>query len=146
MMIHIPFPSHGVLCARRRMSRRCFLHAAAGTITAVGAGLLCPTPALAAGRDPKPIPGGGANPDGGPFIHANLPGPADAQPRNGNEPITITDFDGFIGVAHVQGTGTGTDTTTGKNTPLLFDADVRFMQGIYRRVDGGFGQATFGFV
>jgi hypothetical protein len=145
-MIRIPFPSQGILCARRRMSRRSFLHAAAGTLTAVGAGLLWPTPTFAAARDAKPIPGGGPNPDGGPFVHANLPGPADAVPRNGNEPSTITDFDGFIGVAHVQGTGTGTDTNTGNTTPLLFDADVRFMQGIYQRVDGGFGQAAFGFV
>jgi hypothetical protein len=128
------------------MSRRRFLHAAAGTLTAVGAGLLWPAPALAAARDARPIPENFTNPDGGPVIHFNLPGPADAPPRNGNEPSTITDFDGFIGVAHVQGTGTGTNTDTGKTTPLLFDADVRFMQGLYRRVDGGFGQAAFGFV
>ena len=145
-MINIPFPSHRVLCPRRRMSRRCFLHAAAGTLGALGAGWLLPSPAWAARRDPKPIPQSFTNPDGGPVIHFNLPGPADAPPRNGNEPSPITDFDGFIGVAHVQGTGTGTDTNTGKTTPLLFDADVRFMQGIYQRVDGGFGQAAFGFI
>lgn len=45
--------------------------------------------------------------------------------------------------ACVQGTGTGTNTNTGDTFPLLFDGDLRFMQGIYQRVDGGFGQAAF---
>jgi hypothetical protein len=105
--------------------------------------LLWPTRVLGAGRDPKPIPSDFTNPDGGPVIHFNLPGPADAAPRNGNEPSTITDFDGLIGVARIQGTGTGTNTNTGDTSPLLFDADLRFMQCIYQRVDGGFGQAAF---
>src|SRR6266404_6073265 len=130
----------------RALSRRRFLQAVAGTAGALGAGFLWPTPALAAGRDPKPILGGFANPTGGPFLHVNLPGPGDAPPINGNEPATITDFDGFIGVAHVQGTGTGTNTVTGDTFPLLFDADMRFMKGIYQRVDGRFREATFGFV
>jgi hypothetical protein len=64
----------------------------------------------------------------------------------GNEPSLITDFDGFIGVARVQGTGTGTNTVTGDMSPLLYDADVRFMQGIYQSVDGRFLDARFVFV
>jgi hypothetical protein len=140
----------------RALSRRRFLHVVAGTAGALGAGLLCPTPALAAGRNPKPIPGGGPNPVGGPFLHFNFPGPADAtgtpdnpvgSPGNpGSDPSTITDFDGFIGVARVQGTGTGTNTVTGDKVPLLFDADVRFMQGIYQSVDGRFFDTTLVFV
>jgi hypothetical protein len=145
-MIRMPFVPQRVLRAERCMSRRCFLHAAAGTLGALGAGVLWPTPALAAGRDPKPIPESFTNPDGGPVIHFNLPGPADAMPRNGNEPSTITDFDGFMGGARVQGTGTGTNTNTGDTSPLLFDADVRFMQGVYQSVDGRFLEARFGFV
>jgi hypothetical protein len=145
-MIRTAFTSQSILRSQRRMSRRCFLHAAAGTFGGLGAGLFLPTPALAAGRDPKPIPESFTNPDGGPVIHFNLPGPADALPRNGNEPSTITDFDGFIGVAHVQGTGTGTNTNTGDTMPLLFDVDVRFMQGVYQSSDGRFLDARFGFV
>jgi hypothetical protein len=132
--------------ARHPMCRRRFLHTAAGTLGALGAGLLWPSAVLAAGRDPKPIPGGFANPTGGPFVHHYFPGPADAPPINGNEPSHITDFDGLIGVAHVQGTGTGTNTDTGDTFPLLFDADVRFMQGTYQSVDGRFLQARLVFV
>jgi hypothetical protein len=145
-MIRTPFASWGVSRGKRLLSRRRFLQAAAGTVGALGAGLLLPTRALAAGRDPKPIPGGNDNPAGGPFIHAHLPGPADAAPPNGNEPSLITDFDGLIGVARVQGTGTGTNTDTGETSPLLFDADLRFMQGLYQSVDGRFLQAGFVFI
>src|SRR5262249_20236668 len=55
---------------------------------------------------PLPIPGGVNNPFGGPFIHHNFPGPADAPPPFGNEPSTITDLNGDVGVALVRGTGT----------------------------------------
>jgi hypothetical protein len=99
---------------------------------------------LAAGRDPKPIPG--TRLAAGVPIHQNAPGPADATASPGNEPITITDFDGYIGVARVQGTGTGTKTDTGETAALLFDADLRFMQGIYQSVDGRFLPARFVFV
>ena len=62
---------------------------------------------------PLPIPGvlfpaaPGGNPFGGPAVHFGLPGPADntvpTLPRViGGEPSTITDFNGFIGVAHVE--------------------------------------------
>src|SRR5690242_1829800 len=112
------------------VSRRRFLHIAAGTVGALGAGLLWPNSAPAAGRDPKPIPGGFANPTGGPFVHLNIPpGPTNIAPGDG-DPISITDFDGLIGAAQVQGTGTGTNTDTGETSTLLFDSDLRFMQGV----------------
>jgi hypothetical protein len=59
-----------------------------------------------------------------------------------NEPSSIADFNGFVGQAHVQ--GTGRDTTT--DAPLLFDADVRFMQGVFIGVDALSRVGTFGFV
>jgi hypothetical protein len=91
---------------------------------------------------PLPIPGGlpGFLP-GEPFEHANLAGPADAPPPFGNEPSSITDFNGFVGVAHVEGTGTDGDGHT-----LLWDVDLRFMQGVYRGVDGRRHQGTFALV
>jgi hypothetical protein len=46
----------------------------------------------------------------------------------------------------VQGTGTGTNTYTGETTPLLFDVDARFMQGVYQSVDGRFLDARLVFV
>src|SRR6516165_11589737 len=90
----------------RAVSRRRFLQAVAGTAGVLGAGLLWPTSAWAAGRGPNPIPGGFANPTGGPYMHVNFPGPADSpgpgikpgpDGHGGNEPSTITDFDGYIG-------------------------------------------------
>ena len=91
---------------------------------------------------PLPIPGGtpGFAPDD-PFEHANLAGPADAAPPSGNEPSSITDFSGFIGVAHFEGTG-----KDGAGNTLLWDADVRFMKGTYRGVDGDLHHGTFAFV
>ena len=101
------------------MSRRKFIGAAAGTTGAIlGAGLWVPKLALAAGSDPNPIPGGFL-----PGFHVFLLG-------EGNEPSTITDFKGFVGVADVQGTGTAINTRTGFHETLHYDTDVRFMQGI----------------
>jgi hypothetical protein len=59
----------------------------------------------------------------------------------GGEPSTITDFNGLVGVAHVQGTG-----TDGHGHTLLWDADLRFMQGDYRGVDGRLHRGTFAFL
>jgi hypothetical protein len=88
---------------------------------------------------PLPIPGGlpGFHP-GDPFEHLNLPGPADAPPPIGNEPSSITNFNGFVGVAHFEGTG-----RDGAGHTLLWDADLRFMQGTYRGVDGKPHHGTF---
>ena len=94
------------------------------------------------GAAPLPIPGGFANPTGGPFLHFNFSGPADAPPPFGNEPSTITDFNGDIGVAHVNGTGTGTEST-GATSTLYFTVDVRFMTGLYQGADGNLHRATF---
>lgn len=142
--------------AMRSLSRRRFLHVAGGALGALGAGLLWPRAAWAAGRDPKPIPGGNPNPTGGPFLHFNFPGPVDAtgtadnpvgSPGNpGGDPSTITDFEGFIGQTEVQGTGTGTNTDTGETMPLLFDVDARFMLGTFQSVDGRFLPARLVFV
>jgi hypothetical protein len=94
---------------------------------------------------PLPISGSflpSPNPFGGPDAHVRLPGPADStDATTGGEPSTITDFNGFFGVAHVQGTG-----TDGHGHTLLYDADVRFMQGVYQGVDGHLHQGTFAFM
>ena len=91
---------------------------------------------------PLPIPGGtpGFSP-GDFFEHANLPGPADAAPPFGNEPSAVTNFNGFVGVAHVEGTGVDGDGNT-----LLWDVDLRFMQGVYQGVDGKMHQGTFALI
>jgi hypothetical protein len=63
----------------------------------------------------------------------------------GIDPSSINDFNGFVGEADVQGTGTGTNPD-GSTETLLFDTDIRFMSGVYRGVDGGIHKGTFGLV
>ena len=122
------------------LSRRAFLGGTAGvTAATVGAGLLRPVAALAAqpfNASPKPTTNvltlGGIDFHVTPFA-------------TGVDPSSITDFNGFVGVAQVQGAGTGTNPD--KSTePLLFDTDMRFMSGVYRGQDGRVHKGTFGFV
>ena len=56
------------------------------------------------------------------------------------EPNTITDFNGFAGVAHITGTGAGA------NAGLSFDVDNRFITGEYIALNGQHVNATFGFL
>jgi len=113
----------------RALSRRQIVKtAAAGTVVVLGSGLL--TPALAEAKDaavaPKPIP------------ETLFPGaPFHVLGPDSEEPSAITDFNGFVGATEIQGTGTG---------GLLFDVDMRFMQGTYVGVDGKVHWDTFGFV
>jgi hypothetical protein len=86
--------------------------------------------------DPRPIPQTIA--PGAPF-HIELLGST-------AEPSSITDFRGIIGGVDLLGTGVGTDTATGVETPLFTAIDNRFMQGEYVGVDGKRHHATFGFV
>jgi hypothetical protein len=99
-------------------------------------------PGLAAPKTsfgPVPIPAGGG------MFHVFPPGlngvPMDA------EPITITDFNGFVGLAYLDGMVTRTNTKTGEVLPLSFlTSDMRFMQGDFRGTDGRVHQGTFALV
>jgi hypothetical protein len=94
---------------------------------------------------PVPIPAEAIAPG----IHAFLPGPADAPLSMlpfGREPSTITDFAGFVGVAHLQGTGTPASGTGADAQSTLYDVDLRFMKGLYRGVDNRFHFGTFALV
>jgi hypothetical protein len=133
---------------QRAMPRRQFIAKAAGTVGLVlgsgvfGSGIWRPHLVRATpppGPLPNPIPGG-IQPlgPGTELIHFFLPGPD-------SEPSTITDFDGFVGVAHVTGNGTRTDASTGNTSRLFFDADMRFMQGQYIGIDGEQHEGTFCF-
>jgi hypothetical protein len=115
------------------VSRGGFIKTAAGvTGVVLGADLLVPglARADAAGGIPNAIPEAGI----GPF-HVFFP-------VHGVEPITITDFNGLIGVAH--NTGKATNTATGES--LLYDTDMRFADGVYVGTDGKTHQGTFGFI
>ncbi|MDX6533665.1 MAG: hypothetical protein QOF68_1409 [Gaiellales bacterium] len=103
-----------------------------------GWSMLAGSPALAASRDPRPIPGGFDDAFNlvprNPFIHVLPPGIP-------FEMATITDFDGIIAATEIQGTARGSD-----GTRYTFDADMRFMRGRYVAMDGKARNATFGFI
>ena len=122
------------------MSRAQFVRRGVVAVGAVaGLGLLRPRGARGAiPTDPSPIPGGfdenfNIVPSGA-FIHV-LP------PAIGFEMSTITDFQGVLAAAEIQGTARGNDRTT-----YTFDADMRFMKGRYVSVDGLVRQGSFGFI
>jgi hypothetical protein len=113
------------------MSRRQFLGTAAGA-----AGLLLGSSVLSSARaavcaDPKPIPGGFA--EFGHFYHQLYP---DRDTADTEDPSTITDFNGHIGLAYVEGMGTHTDKMSGIVSHLPYRVDLRFMKGLYVGKDG----------
>jgi hypothetical protein len=135
------------------LSRRNLIRGVAGT--ALGTNLIVPKLAYAHDEDddepdpcvgPNPIPGGvlGLKPFGI-FIHHNPLNPA-THIANINDPSQITDFDGFVGLTHIRGGGTGTNTATGATTPLAFQADMGFSQGKFVGTDGRHHRGTFAFV
>ena len=137
---------------KQGFSRRTLIRSAAGT--ALGASLLGPKLSYADDDDgertacvgPNPIPGGvtGLKPYGI-FIHHNPLNPATPL-ANMSDPSQITDFDGFVGLTHIRGGGTGTDTTTGVSTRLAFQADMGFSQGKFIATNGQQHRGTFAFV
>jgi hypothetical protein len=137
-----PIPSPAGLTAhhaKHALSRRAFMGTMAGTAgLALGAGLL-PSGVLAAKRtNSAPKPTLNTTTVGGVPFAFDFFGP-------GIDPSSITDFNGFIGVADVQGTGTATNPD-GTTETLLFDTDMRFMSGVYVGVDGAVHKGAFGFV
>jgi hypothetical protein len=131
---------------QRALSRRQFARTAAGVAVfgaAAGSGLLQPRLAAADGSFvPVPIPG--ATPFLGGSFH--LFGPASIDPIDA-EPSTITNFNGFLGLAYISGTVTQTNTSTGEVRTLPFvDCDMRFMKGDFRDADGRLRQGAFALV
>jgi len=97
----------------------------------------------------KGITGGCAN------MHFFFPGHADgtasgtdpegAHP-NGRDPSTVFNFDGVLGQADLNLTGTGTDLTTGASAPYGFHTDMRFMAGKFVGTDGRVHNGAFAFI
>ena len=124
---------------RHALSRRAFIGSMASVAgAAVGTGMF-PTNVLAAKpSNAAPKPTTNAVSINGVDFHFTFFGP-------GIDPTSITDFNGFVGVADVQGTGTATNLD-GSTETLLFDSDMRFMSGVYVGMDGAVHKGTFGFV
>jgi hypothetical protein len=133
--------------ARRTVSRRTFVRSAAGALAAgatFGNGLIQSAFAQAPNpSDPVPIPGG--SPGLGGAFHVFAPAfidPVDA------EPITITNFNGFVGLAYISGMVTRRSRSNPADVKhyRFTDSDMRFMQGVYRGVDGRVRRGTFGLI
>jgi hypothetical protein len=97
---------------------------------------------LAAEGHPK----SGPSPEVSPPPNAPKPIPATFFfPGPGMEASTITDFNGFTGVAAIS--GTGTEMASGvSSSGEFFDSDDRFMKGLYVGVDGQTHNGTFAFL
>jgi len=139
---------------QQTLSRRQFTRTAAGTAVmgaTLGAGGW--RPRLAHARQPhEPIP----IPGGSPALQDNFrqtfhvfgPGPAgmSLDPIDA-EPATITDFNGFVGLAYLDGTVRQINTTTGEIRTLPFlSTDMRFMKGVFRDTEGQLRQGAFALV
>jgi hypothetical protein len=128
---------------RRRLTRRALLGSSVGVTGAIlGSKLLEPGAAAAANphtdNSPSPTTNKVTPVPGGPTFSLTFPGP-------GVDPSSITDFNGFVGFADVQGTGLATNPD-GSTETLLFDTDMRFMTGTYVGKDGHNYNGAFGFV
>jgi len=138
-------------CGRRPAGRKLSLEQLEDrNLLSVGGGE-SPTLVALGTATPRPIPlplalaASPFNPPG--FdVYQNYQGPADADPKMtpllGNEPNQITDFNGFYGGVRVQGDGIGHQGNEADHS-FFWDADLRFMQGSYRGVDGGLYHRTF---
>ena len=133
-------PLFGAHHAHHGLSRRAFVGSAAGAASvAMGAMLLRPGGAFAAPKsNPSPKPTANTMNLNGTDFHVTFFGP-------GVDPSSIGDFNGFVGVAQVQGTGIGTNPD-GSTESLLYDTDMRFMSGVYVGQDDRVHQGTFGFI
>ncbi len=116
-----------------RLSRRQLLRGAVGATAGgavLGSGLWAAPPVFAdeGGSTVEPVP----IPNGDRGTHHFFPG-------RGKEVSTITDFNGFVGIAQVFGTGAARD-----GGPLNFSIDNRFLLGEYVGVDGALHRGAFG--
>lgn len=146
------------------LSRRRFLGGAAATGAAVVAGGVFgpsraygaarPTPAdRRPGHHPRPIPFGltgdlFGDPSNHHLYHVLPPLPAgsDGNPGQYTECSTITDFNGLLGAANINGHGTGTPRQGNSEGRYDFNVDMRFMTGTYVGADGRSRDGAFGFI
>jgi hypothetical protein len=114
--------------------------------TAFTSGLLDATFARAAAfDDPLPIPVG--SPLLGGDVHIFGPTPDGSFDPIDAEPSSITNFNGVVGLAYINGTVTRTTVSNGAQVELPFIAsDMRFMDGVYRGTDGKPRQGTFALI
>jgi hypothetical protein len=144
-----------------RLSRRSFFGSAAAAGGAVLLGSSMPGKVWADDDDgpsalcnlPVPIPHINTPPPGGAHfyfpgsVHGTAAGtdPSGAHPE-GRDPSPIFNFEGFIGQADLQLSGTGTDLKTGATAPYTFHTDMRFMHGMFVGTDLVPRKTSFAFI
>ena len=113
---------------------------------AIASQLLRPRALYAAGDDPLPLPSGSLGPFRV-FAPYRLDDPNLQLDPPDAEPATITNFNGVVGLAYIDSTVRRTRISTGETVelPSLF-SDMRFMNGVYRGVDGKPRQGTFALI
>ena len=128
------------------LSRRQFGRTVVGTAAAVaGAGLWKPKLAAAASTGPLRIPGG--TPQLGGDFHVFGPSPDGSFDPVDAELATITNFNGFVGLAYLDGTVTRTNTKTNEVKVLpTQSSDMRFMTGVFRGADGRIHKGAFALI
>ena len=163
------FRRAGPAAARAILSRRRFFGITAGATGGVlGAGLW--TPARSEHDDDDDREKGRPCPEQDPIPHLNagppagiggfrffFPGPVDGSPAAtdpepaaahaaGRDPSLIFNFEGVVGQADLNLTGTGTDTTTGATGHYGFHTDMRFMKGKFLGTDNRIHHGAFAFI
>ncbi len=135
------------------ISRRGFAGIAAGA--AFSAGVWIPGLAEAKEKDEKekekkssqPVPIRGGSPKLGGSFHVFGPTPGGSFDPIDAEPSTITDFNGFVGLAYISGTVQRTDKRTREVRTLpMISSDMRFMTGVFRGVDSRVHEGTLALV
>jgi len=119
---------------RHHLSRRTLLKAGVATTALIATTGIMSDRSAAKSGTPSPVP---ANPlFGGLHVYS-----VDLA----MEPSAITNFHGHVGAAIVDGSGTWKVDGRAPEM-LLFDTDMRFMQGTFRGTDGRDHKGTFAFV
>ena len=116
------------------LSRRTLLKAGVATTALIATTGIMSDGSAAKSATPSPVP---ANPAFG-GLHVYSVDPS-------MEPSAITNFHGRVGAAVVDGSGIWKVDGKAPET-LLFDTDMRFMQGTFRGTDGRDHTGTFAFV
>jgi hypothetical protein len=130
------------------VSRRRFMQATGGVAAgaAIAGQLLRPWTVYAAGDDPLPLPSGSLGPFRV-FAPYRLDDPNLQLDPPDAEPATITNFSGVVGLAYIDSTVKRTKISTGETVELpSFFSDMRFMNGVYKGVDGKPRQGTFALI
>ena len=137
------------------ISRRGFARIAAGAAFSAGVWIPGLAEAKEKEKDEKekekkssqPVPIRGGSPKLGGSFHVFGPTPGGSFDPIDAEPSTITDFNGFVGLAYISGTVQRTNKRTREVRTLpMISSDMRLMTGVFRGVDARVHEGAFALV